>query len=528
MNFVRNLEVAAPRGEILDSGGQILASSQRAYAVKISPPEPAGAADRRHARPSAAEGRGAVQPARPRGRAPDQAAAVPGRDPGLDHASRPHERVPHVADRLRGRAGLRAAAVRPGDGGDRHHQAAALVPVRASVLVPGRQRPAGLPARLSVRRRRVAGARDRQPDHARRDQAEPYFSGVSQNDSVGQSGLEASYDRYLRGVDGAERVKVDALGNFDGSLSETPPTPGENLKLSLNAKLEAVGQQSLQDVDRLELPGAGRRVRGDEPDQRRDLRDGLAADLQRERVHEARPVFGVQLVVRTELRRSAGEPRLPERRADRLDVQVDHRDGGARKRRLDRRRRLRRHRPVLHLRPVPPQRRQRGRRLARSRERDQGLLGRLLLQPRRADELASARTAARCSTGRASTGSGARPASTSRARTRGRCRRRTGGSQRNQLEAECDNATGPFKGKPKHAPGGCGIADGTNRPWSIGDNISLAVGQGDVQVTPLQLAVVVLDDRQRRHGRHARTSGSTCSRPTGSCCGRSIPVRSAT
>ena len=39
----------------------------------------------------------------------------------------------------------------------------------------------------------------------------------------------------------------------------------------------------------------------------------------------------------------------------------------------------------------------------------------------------------------------------------------------------------------KHHVPSCGIADG--RPWSVGDNENLAVGQGDVQVTPLQLAV---------------------------------------
>jgi penicillin-binding protein 2 len=36
------------------------------------------------------------------------------------------------------------------------------------------------------------------------------------------------------------------------------------------------------------------------------------------------------------------------------------------------------------------------------------------------------------------------------------------------------------------AQGICGFVD---RPWSVGDNVNLAVGQGDVQASPLQLAV---------------------------------------
>jgi penicillin-binding protein 2 len=65
-------------------------------------------------------------------------------------------------------------------------------------------------------------------------------------------------------------------------------------------------------------------------------------------------------------------------------------------------------------------------------------------------------------------------------------------AQENALETECENATGPFKGHPKHpaSRGGCGIALVPQESWTIGDNVNLAVGQGDLQVTPLQLAVV--------------------------------------
>ena len=68
----------------------------------------------------------------------------------------------------------------------------------------------------------------------------------------------------------------------------------------------------------------------------------------------------------------------------------------------------------------------------------------------------------------------------------------------NKLEAQFDSATEPFRytnGTVKSAhmhpgwhrsqkrpcAGRLRIADGTNRPWSVGDNENLAVGQGDVQ-----------------------------------------------
>ncbi len=71
------------------------------------------------------------------------------------------------------------------------------------------------------------------------------YRGVSQNAIVGQSGLEWSYDRYLRGVDGADRVQVNALGRPSGDLSQTKPIAGHTLKLSLDLGLQRAGQSAL-------------------------------------------------------------------------------------------------------------------------------------------------------------------------------------------------------------------------------------------------------------------------------------------
>ena len=71
------------------------------------------------------------------------------------------------------------------------------------------------------------------------------YKGVTMGDVVGQSGLEAQYNEYLQGVNGSEGVKVNAQGQFQGYAKGTRFVPGDTLKLSLNAQLEKVGQQAL-------------------------------------------------------------------------------------------------------------------------------------------------------------------------------------------------------------------------------------------------------------------------------------------
>ncbi|GAC1319963.1 MAG: penicillin-binding protein 2 [Thermoleophilaceae bacterium] len=71
------------------------------------------------------------------------------------------------------------------------------------------------------------------------------FAGVRQGDRVGQTGIESTYDRYLRGLNGANRVQVDALGTLRGRLSTRAPRIGRQLRLTLDYDAEQTGQQAL-------------------------------------------------------------------------------------------------------------------------------------------------------------------------------------------------------------------------------------------------------------------------------------------
>jgi len=63
---------------------------------------------------------------------------------------------------------------------------------------------------------------------------------------VGKDGIELVYDRYLRGQDGATRVQVDALGRPKGALSVQQPVPGKQVKLSIDLDLQRAGQQAMK------------------------------------------------------------------------------------------------------------------------------------------------------------------------------------------------------------------------------------------------------------------------------------------
>ncbi len=64
-------------------------------------------------------------------------------------------------------------------------------------------------------------------------------------DIVGKSGIEMEYNSLLSGTDGMQRVLVNSRGQEIGELAEIPPIPGHDLRLTLDLKLQLAADAAL-------------------------------------------------------------------------------------------------------------------------------------------------------------------------------------------------------------------------------------------------------------------------------------------
>ncbi len=70
--------------------------------------------------------------------------------------------------------------------------------------------------------------------------------GYLYDDKIGKSGLEFTYEKELKGVNGIEQVEVEATGKAKEILASQKPISGNNLLLSIDSRLQKVAETSLK------------------------------------------------------------------------------------------------------------------------------------------------------------------------------------------------------------------------------------------------------------------------------------------
>ena len=243
-NRVRELRVQAPRGDILDRNGHVLVENRAATVVQIDP-ESLPAAER-----NAAATWGQQVTARSRRPKGQKGPLVP----------IPAPATPHLEARFKSLA--RVLNMSPKTIQERVVQSLASLPyanvtVKVDVDVPRRnylvEHPEGFPG-IDVERKFLR----RYPEHSLAaqlvgsigeiDDSElklKRFKGVPQGTVVGQGGLERAYDQYLRGVDGSTKITIDALGRPKSSAPGHDPVSGRSVRTTLDLGLQQTGEKYL-------------------------------------------------------------------------------------------------------------------------------------------------------------------------------------------------------------------------------------------------------------------------------------------
>jgi penicillin-binding protein 2 len=245
-NRFRELRIPAPRGDIVDRDGTIIVRNKRAIVVQLDPSKLPQ--EERDLAATWGQNTGA-RAARPKGRRgpPVSIPPIPTRDLRLRY-----ERLARV---IGGSAtGIHRKVVR----------SLVLVPysdvrvktdvprsVLAYVLERHEQFP-GVTVEQTYLRTYPQGTLAAQllgtvGEVSPAELKQSRFRDVKQGTIVGKEGLERAYDRYLRGRDGVQRVQVDASGRPipNDRLRNTDPVGGQRLRVSLDLALSRVGQRAL-------------------------------------------------------------------------------------------------------------------------------------------------------------------------------------------------------------------------------------------------------------------------------------------
>ncbi len=69
--------------------------------------------------------------------------------------------------------------------------------------------------------------------------------GLKPGDIIGQSGLEQSYDDFLRGRDGYRKVVVDSRGRIQDEIEIVLPQPGQDLIITIDLDLQLAAEEQL-------------------------------------------------------------------------------------------------------------------------------------------------------------------------------------------------------------------------------------------------------------------------------------------
>jgi penicillin-binding protein 2 len=210
-NSVREIKVLAPRGEIVDRHGLPLVENRNSLSIKVTPDKlPARRADREVVY--------------------RRLARLLNLNPGRleRRVSRELELLPYTKPTIKQDVDRRVVAYVL----ERQEQFPGVEPERESLrLYPHGQVGAHLFGQVG----------EVSPEELKDER----FSEVQMGDIVGKAGIEKEYDRFLRGKNGAARVRVDAFGKLTKTLKRDPAEQGKQLRLSLDLGVQRVAQQAL-------------------------------------------------------------------------------------------------------------------------------------------------------------------------------------------------------------------------------------------------------------------------------------------